>query len=150
MQPRQLEFSDCEEVIADVEQLQRGGYERVRGAGLGQICAALSAAIEESMRETEKQHSWMYRIIARYCLRRALKQGRLPERFHVSEELDSHRPDEEYPGAVEGYRKTIQRLQSTYEFPPHATYGKLQPETWERSHLLQAAHQLSYLVPTAS
>ena len=150
MKRRQLEFGDFEEVIADVEQLQRDGYERVRGAGLGQTCAELSAAIDDSMRETQQRDLWFYRVIARYCLRRALRQGRIPECFHASDDLDSHRPDEKYPDAIAEYKTMIQRLQNTYEFPPHPTYGKLPSETWEQIHLLHAAHELSYLVPTGS
>ena len=144
---RELEFDDFDEVIADIEALQQGGYERVGEVGLGRTCEILSEAIDQSLRGAGTKDSWIQRLVAQYCLRRALKQRRMPDCFHLPQELESHQPDEEYPDAVGKYKTMIQRLRSTYEYPPHPTYGKLAPDVWEQMHLMHAAHRLSYLLP---
>ena len=150
MQRRELEFDDFDGVIADVEALQQSGYERMGEVGLGRTCEILSAAIEQSFRGAGTKDLWIQRLVARYCLRRALKQRRMPDCFHLAQELEPHRADEEYPDAVEKYKTTVRRLQSTYEYPPHPTYGKLASDVWEQMHLVHAAHRLSYLLPKSS
>ncbi len=149
MERRHIQYRDFDDVFDDLECLRDHGYESVSGHGLAQSCAILTTAIERSLRKTDVKDSWFHRLIARHYLRKALKTGEIPPGAHLVDDLAPSQPEEQFPDAIERYRKRVMELEATLEFPFHPLFGRLEPEVWRQFHLIFAAHRLSYLVPVA-
>jgi hypothetical protein len=78
VQPRQLTFTDFSQVLAELDCLHRGGYERLGQWDLAQICDHLAFFIRESLDGFTFRVPWLIKILfGRLVLWRILKSGRI-------------------------------------------------------------------------
>ena len=99
---RVLRFATYEEVIADIDGLERGGYERTGAWSLGQVCVHLSYYMRGSLEGYPKMLPWVVRkLIGRALLRRVLRKGEMRAGGGTI-------PDSVPPGDVDEQRATAE------------------------------------------
>ena len=149
-QRRPLSFANLGEVLADVERLRAGGYERAGNWDLAQTCGHLAAWMSYPMDGFPMRRlPWLIRItIGKLTRRRILKSGRMPARlWTVKESVPAPGGDES--AAVERLRQTAERWGRHGEFLPSPLFGRMDREQWTRFQCIHCAHHLSFLVPRA-
>lgn len=150
MEPRQLQFKDFAEVRAEVDQLHRGGYEKLGQWDLAQVCDHLTYFVQGSLDGHAFQVPWLIKVLfGRLMLRRILKQGRM--------NVGGPTPQKPLPpaggdeaAAVARFHQVLERLQAHQgELHPSPFFGHLTPQQWRDLHRIHCAHHLGFLVPKA-
>src|SRR6516162_2963833 len=78
MEPRQLDFTNFNEVLAEVDRLHRGGYDKLGQWDLAQICDHLTYFMEAGLDGAKFRVPWLIKILfGRFFLRRILKTRRM-------------------------------------------------------------------------
>jgi hypothetical protein len=148
MEHRQLEFKDFADVLAEVDRLHRGGYQKLGQWDLAQTCDHLAYFMQGSLDGATYRVPWLFKVLfGRPVLRRILKQRRMKAGVPTPQKpLPAPGGDE--PAAVERFRYVVERLRShTGELHPSPFFGHLTPDEWRELHLIHCAHHLSYLQP---
>lgn len=150
MQPsqrRKLAFHNLNDVVADVEQLQRGGYRRLGQWSLGQICKHLGIFVQGSLDGFTQKVPWFIRLFGGFILRRMLKQRAMPVGVKVPASFLPPPEVDETP-EVAAFCELLRRFDAHRgPLQPSPLFGAMSKETWLDLHLIHAAHHLSFLVP---
>ncbi|MHB2017477.1 MAG: DUF1569 domain-containing protein [Candidatus Xenobia bacterium] len=145
---RSLDYRSYGELWADVERLQRDGYERAGQWSLTQICQHLQSFMEASLHGfTDRLPFFVPYTIGPIYLKLALARRRLPSGLPAPPQI---RPPEgpENPQVIAAFHQTIQavtRADATFVRSPFL--GTLPATTWREFHLVHASHHLSHLMP---
>ena len=143
----ELRFASYEDVIADIENLAAGEYERTGGWTLGQICRHLSYYFRGSLEGFSGMLPWIVRVtVGRMALGGMLREpirkaggATAPRSVFPADSVD--RP------AVDEAIALLRRLSvEENELHPSALFGQLTSEQWRKVHLNHASHHLSFLV----
>ena len=148
MQLRQLDFKDFSQVLADVEQLQRAGYERAGQWDLAQVCEHVTYFMKGSLDGHPYRVPWVFKVLfGRLVLRRILNAGKMkPGAPTPQKPLPA--PGGDVATAVAGLKDAITRLQAhAGELHASPFFGYLTPEQWRDLHLIHCAHHLAFLAP---
>lgn len=148
MERRQLDFRDFDAIVADVDRLHTGGYEKVGKWDLAQVCRHLSITMEGSLHGAGFQAPWLARkLFAPIFLRRILKSRRMPVGVKAPRPL-LPKPVPETAAAVTEFQAWLRKV-NAHEgtFAPHLFFGPLTPDQWRAIHQIHSAHHLSFLVP---
>ena len=150
MTRRELEFTDLDAVIADVDHLHHAGYDQQGNWDLAQICDHLGYFIRGSLEgyPPEDKPPWLIRVLmAKPLLKKIMRREPFPENIRQPERL-LPRPGQDQQTAVEALKTLIQRFQSTDQ-PPHRSpfFGPLTREQALTLHLVHCAHHLGFLQP---
>ncbi len=150
MHRRELSFATYEELLADIQRLQREGYRSLGAWNLGQMARHLSYYVRGTLEGFPFRLPWVVRkLIGRPLLKRMLRGQ---PRRGGGRTIPASRPpaDVDERAAVAELCALVARLSSTTEAQQlHASplFGRLTIEQWRRLHLLHAAHHLSFLIP---
>jgi hypothetical protein len=146
--PRDLQFVNFDEALAEVDRLHRDGYERAGNWGLAQVCDHLTYFIDCSLDGAKFRVPWLLRVLfGRKLLRRILASGRMRAgAFTPQRPLPLPGTNEE--AAIARFRAAVQRLLAhPGEMHDSPFFGYLTPEEWRRLHLIHSAHHLGFLKP---
>jgi hypothetical protein len=147
---RQLQFKDFAEVLAEVERLHRGGYEKLGQWDLAQTCDHLTYFVQGSLDGFSFRVPWLLKFLfGRFMLRRILKQQRMKAGIPTPQK-PLPAPGGDQTAAVERFKQIIERLQAhPGELQPSPFFGYLTPQQWRSLHLIHCTHHLSFLAPKA-
>ena len=145
---RKVHYNDHNELLADVERLQAGGYRYLGNWPLGQVCQHLSNALKSGIDGAPTQPAWPVRAIARFMFKDKAVQGPVKPGFKLPKSGQFLAPDPcEDEQGVAALRETVERWYREPERKPHAFFGKLTPEEWEKLMLNHAEMHMSFIVP---
>jgi len=148
MLPRILEFKDRDEVVAELDRLQRIGCTPRGKWDLFQTCDHLAYFVEGSLDGHPYKVPWLFKVLfGRLVLRRILKTGKMKP--------GAPTPQKPLPAAGGDASAAVARLTQAldrlfaHEGELHASpfFGYLTPEEWRRLHMIHCAHHLSFLEP---
>lgn len=149
MQPerRQLDFRSWREVLADIDQLQRAGYDRAGNWDLSQTLDHLGEGLRTALRGSEHRAAWVIRrFLGPIILRRIVRQRRMKAGIKVPAWwLPGPASDES--AAVDKFRGEVAEFEAQTTPPfPHPLFGAMTKQQWTDLALIHAAHHLSFLV----
>ncbi|MCU0707920.1 MAG: DUF1569 domain-containing protein [Pirellula sp.] len=156
MPRRPLRFSNLDEIMQEVDQLNRSGYLTHGKWDLGQICSHLADWMGFAMDGFPKPPfpiAILLRVLratqGKRMLHKILETGGMGHgspTMPVTVYEKQASPDE----AVERLRQTIERLKaSNGPFHPSPLFGAMSKEELVGLHLVHCAHHLKYLEPTS-
>ena len=148
---RKLDFQSFPELLADIEHLQRAGYDRAGNWDLSQIAEHVGEGLRTARRGKEQRAPWIIRrcfgplIFKRILSQRRMKAGiKVPQWWLPG-------PTHDESAAVNQLRSDIAEFQAMTTTPfPHPFFGQLTKQQWNDLVLIHAAHHLSFLIPRDS
>jgi hypothetical protein len=150
MSRRPLDFQSIEEVIAELDRLQAGGYQKGGNWRLAEACNHLGTFVRGSLEgfRGARPHL-LLRWIGPFVLRRILKKRRMPEGIRTPAQFEPRSVTDD-GREVESLKELLRRF-ATHRGPLHPSplAGELSYDTWRDLHLVHCAHHLSFLHPTA-
>jgi hypothetical protein len=148
MKRRPLDFRSEDEVIAELERLERGGYVRAGNWGLGEICQHLCIFIRGSLDGFTGPHPpWYIRMLAPLFVRRMLKTRRMPEGVKIPAQFRPHPPCDDKAEVEELKQLLIRFRDHSGPLHPSPFGGDLGRDRCRQMHLIHCAHHLSFLHP---
>jgi uncharacterized protein DUF1569 len=151
MNPRDLQFADFNAVRAELDRLQRGGYDKAGAWDLAQMCDHLIYFMAGSLDGHQFKVPWIFKVLfGRLVLRRILSNRKM-KRGVFTPQKPLPEPGGDEAMAVDKLKNTIARIEShNGEFIDSPFFGHLTPEQWRDLHLIHAGHHLGYLIPKKS
>jgi len=135
--------------MPDVDRLARG-HRMVGNWSLGQMCYHLAGSFRCSLDGFDMSRHRIKRTLFRKLLLAYTFRYGIPTDYLVDRTLTPP-PDADLPNAIEALRAAIQRYQDhTGPLRPHPLFGPMDRPTWDRIHLIHAAHHLSFAIPSAA
>lgn len=146
MQRRKLNLNSLEEIIADVERLQNGGYEKAGNWDLQQVCDHLAYFVRGSLEGYPDKVPWFVRVfVGKRLLKKLLRGEPIQAGFPIPEKLVPKVGGDEGE-AVKQFQELLERLKTQTELHPSPFFGTLTKEQWLKLHTLHCNHHLSFLV----
>jgi hypothetical protein len=148
MQPRELDFKNFDEALAEAERLHRSGYERAGNWDLAQVLDHLNYFMKGALEGYSFKVPWIIKaLLGKMVLRRILSKKRMKRGvFTPQKPLPAPGGDEQ--AALERFRETVQRMnQHQGEFMPSPFFGTMTREEALELNRLHCAHHLGYLLP---
>lgn len=149
MEPRSLRFSSVDEVIAEVDRLQAGGYTPTGRWDLPQMCEHLAYYVRGSLDGFGFRLPWPVRVLLGRPLRRRLLEGG-GQMKRGMRTIPASVPAVGSVGneAVTRFRDLLVRFRDhDGPLPPSPLLGPLTKAEWQTLHLGHCAHHLGFLVP---
>ena len=147
MERRKLELSKLDDIIAEVERLQSGGYEKAGNWDLQQICDHLSYFVRGSLEGFADKVPWFVRMfVGKPLLKKLLRGEPVKPGFPIPEELVP-KPGGEEGEAIKQLQELQERFKTATVLQPSPFFGKLTKEQGQKMHILHCEHHLSFLVP---
>ena len=151
LQRRQPDFKSWPEALADIDHLQRAGYDRAGNWDLSQVVEHIGEGLRTALRGNSHRAAWIIRkffgpmILQSIFRHRRMKAGiKVPQWWLPG-------PTHDESVAVEQFRSEISAFQSMTTTPfPHPFFGALTKQQWNDFALIHAAHHLSFLIPRDS
>jgi len=148
MQHRKIEFSAYEEVIAEIERLEKSGYDRVGQWNLGQVCHHLDYYFTGSLDGFKQMLPWIIRVLlGKPMYWWLVRYGTRPGSKTAPQSVPPETTEEKT--AIAGAKESLRRLATARTVHPSALFGELSVEQWRALHLGHAAHHLGFLIPKA-
>jgi hypothetical protein len=150
MQKRELDLRSADEVVAEIDRLLAGGYDRAGSWTLTQICDHLEKTMNGGMKGFGFRMPWILRAtVGKYLMRRILRtrrMGRMPAPKAVVPKPVDAAADDEAP-----VRRCQDCVRRAAEFagplPPHPAVDKLSLDDWKNLMWIHASHHLGFLIP---
>ena len=148
-QRRLLKHMTWEQVLGEVDQLHRGGYECVGKWDLSQVCDHLSIPLMEVLEgKFGFKVPWIVKLLGPTVIKRQVLKTRViregirgPQRF-----VNVVRREESV--AVNDFHATVGRFKGYRgPFPRHPVFGNMTPEQWQDIQIVHACHHLGFLLP---
>ena len=147
MNRRKIAFGTYDDVIAEIERLEAGRYEKLGEWSLGQICRHLSYYMRGSLDGFDRRLPWLIRkIMGPPILRRILKGAETKAgAMTIPASVPAPEPDDQ-PAASEA-KELLRRLgEHSGELHPSPLFDRLTADQSRLLHLKHAAHHLGFLV----
>jgi hypothetical protein len=145
---RNLHFDTIEEILADVESLNRGKFRTLGNWSAGQILQHLTIVMNGSIDGSPFRVGWPLRVIGRLAKKRFLAKGMKPGLKLTAVAAEALVPAPiGWEEALAGFRRAIHRLQTEPDRKPHGFFGPMTRDEWNRLHCHHSALHLSFLVP---
>jgi len=144
---RQLHFNPLDDILADVEQLNRGPIRPLGNWSAGQVLKHLTIFMVGSLDGFEDRAPWFIRLVGKFVKKRMLTKPmsagfKLPEsaaRHFVPGPID-------WPDALGQFRVAVRRLKAEGQRHPSSFLGVLTREQWDQLHCRHAELHLSFLI----
>ena len=145
---RNLRFDTIEEILADVEGLNRGKFKTVGNWSGGQILRHLTIVMNGSIDGSPMRLGWPLRVIGRLVKKRTLAKGMKPGlKLPAVAAKALVPPPISWEEALADFRRAIHRQQTEPDRKPHGFFGPMSRDEWNRLHCVHSALHLSFLVP---
>jgi hypothetical protein len=147
LERRKLDFHRWSEVLADIDQLHRSGYQRCGNWDLSQILDHVGEGLRTAQKGFDHQGPWIVRkLFGPLILKRILSQRKMKAGIKV--------PPWWLPGPAHDESKAIHRFKEDVACfekysatpKPHPFFGPLTKPQWNDLALIHAGHHLSFLV----
>ncbi len=147
-QRRSLDFHNWPEVLADVQQLRRAGYDRAGNWDLSQIVDHVGEGLRTALHGTNHRANWIIRkLLGPLVLRQILRTRRMKSGIKVPAWWLPG-PGHDESAAIDKLRADIAAFEAMTTRPfPHPFFGPLTKQQWNELALIHAAHHLSFLTP---
>lgn len=151
---RELDYHDWDDLLRDLDTLQRQGYDKAGNWSLGQVCAHLNDWMRFPLDGFPKPPFpvrvllWTLKTtIGKSQLRKILTTRRMPQNGPTMRET-VHAPETDEAKAVDDLRATIARFRAD-EAPLHPSplFGEMDRAMWTQLQLVHCAHHLRFLIP---
>lgn len=151
MNRRKLAFSSYDDVIAEIERLQRDGYQKLGQWSLGQICRHLSYYFRGSLERFDFRLPWVVRkLVGPPLLRRLLRKHEMRAGSRTIPASVPPGDTDEQTAAAEA-KDLLARLKDfAGQLHPSPLFDQLTVDQWRTLHLMHAAHHLGFLIPKES
>jgi len=151
VQRRRLDFKTWPDVLADIDELRQGHYDRVGNWDLSQTLEHVGEGLRTALRGTDHRAAWIIRrFLGPLVLNRILRQRRMKAGIKVPQWWLPG-PSHDESAAVDQFRSDVVAFQEMTVPPfPHPFFGPLTKQKWNDLVLIHAAHHLSFLIPRAS
>ena len=145
---RRLDFKSWPEALADIDQLQSAGYDRLGNWDLSQVVEHIGEGLRTALRGKDQRASWIIRrLLGPLILQRILRQRRMKAGIKVPQWWLPG-PTHDETAAVNQFRSKVSDFQALATEPfPHPFFGTLTKQQWNDLALIHAAHHLSFLIP---
>jgi hypothetical protein len=148
MARRQIAFSTYDDVIAEIDRLEREGYEQCGSWSLGQVCRHLSYYMRGSLEGFDFRLPWIVRKLLGPPLLRKILRGDEMKAGGRTIPASVPGPDVDEREAAAEARELLARLRDfSGELHPSPLFDRLTPDQWRLLHLKHAAHHLGFRVP---
>jgi len=151
LQRRSLDFKSWPEVLADVEHLNRAGYDRAGNWDLSQTLDHLGEGLRTALRGSQHQANWIIRkFLGPIILKRILRDRRMKAGIKVPQWWLPG-PSHDESAALDQFRQEAAAFQAMTTTPfPHPFFGPISKQQWNDLILIHSSHHLSFLVPKHS
>lgn len=148
MECRQLDFTDFDAVVADVQRLHEQGYHQVGQWSLSQILQHLTLTLERSVNGFPAKMPWFVRKIVAPLIRgKIFAQRKLQAGLKAPVDMVFSAGADE-ANEVKRFNEVLDRVKEYQgEFQPHPVFEKISPEEWRQFHFIHIAHHLNFLIP---
>ncbi len=145
---RPLHFETIADIAAEVERLDKSKLTTLGNWSGGQILRHLASAMTDSLDGPRFRLAWPMRLLGRLVKGRMLKSPMSPG-FQLKNQSARALvpPSTSWEEGLTLFRQAALRLQTETPRQPHAFFGPLTPEQWQRLHCRHAELHLSFLVP---
>jgi hypothetical protein len=145
---RQLHFHTVGDILADVEQLNKGKIKTLGNWSSGQVLKHLTSVMNGSIDGFPFRLGWPLRLLGRMVRNRVLTKGMTPG-FQLKNEAANAflPPATSWEDGLALFRQAIQRQQAETKREPSPFFGTMTREQWEQLHCRHAELHLSFLVP---
>jgi hypothetical protein len=146
---RVLTFVDLDDVLADVERLDRAGGESIRASGNwtpAQIVQHVAKLIEFSMDGFPGRAPWYLRVPARLMKGRFLTKA-LPTGLKFPSGMSFLAPEDDvtWPVAIQQLRTAVERAGGSRMTKPSPLLGPMSHEDWVALHCRHAEMHFSFM-----
>ncbi len=146
---RKLHFNSYDDILNDARMLSRVPTRQLGNWSLGQVCDHLAKAMDMAIDGAAFKPAWYIAIGGRLLKKRFLSRPMSPG-FQLPKSGGSLLPSEISTAAgLAALEKAAARLQQNPVRVPHAVFGRLTNEEWDRLQCLHSAMHLSFIVPEA-
>lgn len=148
MQPRDLDFKNFDEVLADVERLHRQGYDRAGNWDLAQVLDHLRFFLSGAVDGYKFKVPWLIKVIlGKVVLNRILTQKKM-KRGVFTPQKPLPEPGGNEAEAVARFNEALRRFISHQgEYKESPFFGKVSREQCHELNLIHCRHHLGYLIP---
>ena len=149
MERRTLNFHSANEVVAEIERLQQGGYEKLKKWNLTQICDHIGETTRLGMEGSSFRMPWLFRVtFGKWFLRGVLKDRKMRAGTPTAKVLEPKPAEHDNPEVVAQCIETYRRAaEFSGPLPPHPLVDNLTLEDWKELTWIHAAHHLGFLIP---
>lgn len=144
---RSLAFADFDALLAEIDRLHDGGYEKLKQWDLSQMLEHVGMGMKAAMRGSKFKAPWVVRLIAPLILKKILRGKQMRENVKVPKAILPG-PSRDEAKAVEEFRSLVGEFRDYRgALHPHPFFGSLDSKTWRELTLIHAAHHLRFLSP---
>jgi Protein of unknown function (DUF1569) len=145
---RKLHFNTIDDILPEVERLNREKFKPVGNWSGGQILKHLATAMNTSIDGATVRFSFVLRLFGRVLKRRILKDG-MPPGYQLKGEAAEGLvpPATSWEEGLQLMRTAIRRLQTESQREPSPFLGSMTREEWDQLHCRHSELHLSFLVP---
>lgn len=145
---RKLHFTRIEDILDDVEQLNRGKVKALGNWSGGQILKHLAVVMNGSIDGAPMHLAWPLRLLGRLLKRRILTKGMSPGFRLKGKAADALVPPATtWEEGLALFRRAVRRLQTETKREPSPFLGPMTREEWDQLHCRHSELHLSFLVP---
>jgi hypothetical protein len=146
----ELRFATFDELLADVDRLRSGPYDKAGKWDLGMILDHLARMMNVPFTDGLRSMPWPAGAVARFVIHLMVKRNKYPSiRFHAPRAIRPS-PNADVDTAYTSLKEAIDRVKAvtgeTITVPP---FGVMPTADFIGLQLLHAAHHLSFLKPQA-
>lgn len=148
MERRELRLETYDDVLDELDRLEREGYRQLGNWTLGQICSHLCYYMRGSLEGFDKMLPWGIRkTIGRPLLKKFMRDRGTPVGGRTLP-ASVPAPEVQEQTALAEARALIERLKSSPgPLHPSPLFDQLTTEQWRDLHVLHAEHHLRFLLP---
>ena len=132
MERRELKLTSLDEIMAEVAQLQGGGYEKAGNWDLAQVCDHLAYFVRM--------------FVGKRLVKKLLRGKPIRAGYPIPDKLAPTAGGDEAE-AVKQLQELLERLKTQTKVYPSPFFGTLTKAQWLKLHTLHCNHHLSFLVP---
>jgi len=143
---RQLHFNSPDDILADLDRIDRGPHITTATWTGGQIFEHLARFVDCSLDGFPMKLPWWMRAAGRLFKKKFLK-GPMPSGIkNRGEAADAFHPGPtSWDDGMAHYRKSLARLRSEVQRKPSPLFGELTRDEWEQLHCRHAELHLSFI-----
>ena len=147
MERRSLYFESYEEVVREIESLEKNGYSMVGRWTLAQACAHLDYYYKGSLDGFADMLPWIVRLlVGKPLLWWVLRQDTMREGGATAPK-SVPKAEDDTKESITTAKDNLKRLTTATALHPSGLFGELTVEQWRTLHLKHSAHHLGFLIP---
>jgi hypothetical protein len=153
MQHRALSFRSSQEVLDEIDRLERVGYVKGKNWSLSQNCEHIGKTLAMGMHGAPFRLPWLLRkTIGPMVVGWIVRHGRMPGMLKLSAPKPllpkPVKKGDDDPARIEWCRSMIREADAfAGPLPPYPLMDDMKLEDWKMLNWIHAGHHLGYLIP---